>query len=374
MMKCLFLIFSGLIFASACSIADDTIDTYISREMRLRNIPGVAIAIIDHGRATTRTYGFANLETDSPVDTNSVFEIASVTKPFTATAIMMLVEEGKVHLDDSISTFIQHAPAVWKGITVRQLLSHTSGVRGGGWVECDGSPLLEISTQQQFDDIAKSPLLFPSGDSASYSDPGYFLLGMIIEKVSGMKYGEFMQQRIFNPAGMTSTRILDRREVVKNHVSCYTLRNGQIENGRRVWQHELPSYFGMASTVEDLIRWDSALGKGVILKPGSCATMWQPTKLKSGKEALLDGQHYGLGWFIQNVNGHRIVGHMGFLGSMIVRFLDDGLTIIVLTNLDTASGSHHVKLALGLASLMRPEFAPVFAPYLDDNTEGSKVK
>ncbi len=355
----------GLTLLLACSAiaTADELDAYVTSEMQFRKIPGVAIAIIDHDRVMKRVYGSANLETDTLVRTDSVFEIASVTKPFTASGVMLLVQDGKIHLEDSIDTLIEHTPASWKGITVRHLLSHTSGLRGGGWVECNGSPLLDISTRQQFEDIVKSPLLYAPGEGATYSDPGYFLLGMIIEKASGMRYRDFMQQRVFVPTGMTSTRILDRDEIVKGHVSCYTLQNGRIKHNRRVWQHELPSYFGMLTTIDDMVRWDLALRKGQLLRSETLFSMWTPTMLKNGELALVDGQPYGLGWFVGGVKGHRIVGHPGFLGSVVFRFLDDGLTIIVFTNLDVASGSHQVKLALGMASRLRPELAPALALY-----------
>jgi D-alanyl-D-alanine carboxypeptidase len=169
------------------------LDGYIQHEMEVRKVPGLAFAIVDHDEIIIeRAYGVANLETDTPLSVNSVFEIASVTKPFTATAVMMLVEDGKFRLDDKIMEFIENAPASWKDITVCQLLSHTSGLGGGHPVERDGSPLLDISIRQQFDDVAKSALQYAPGEGAIYSDCGYFLLGMIIEKVSGMRYSEFM--------------------------------------------------------------------------------------------------------------------------------------------------------------------------------------
>lgn len=341
----------------------DELDTYIRHEMEARNIPGLAFVVIDHRKIVAeRAYGTANLETNTPLSTRGVFEIASVTKPFTATAILMLVEEGKIRLDDPIVKFIDHAPAAWKDITVRHLLSHTSGLRGLGWVECDGSPLLKISAQRHFEEIAKLPLQFTPGDGAAYSDSGYFLLGMIIEKVSGMRYGEFMQRRVFSPFEMSETSILDRRVIVKNHVSGYTLHDGRVEHERRVWQHELPSYFGMLSTVDDLAKWNIALVEGRVLKPETLAQMWTPTKLKNGEFALVDGQPYGLGWFAGAINGHRIVGHPGFLGSAMFQFVDDQFTVIVLTNLDVASGkSHQVVLAQGIIAHLRPDL-PRFLP------------
>lgn len=333
------------------------IDAYIRHEMEVRKIPGLAFAIVDNGKIVTeRAYGLANLETDTPVSTNSVFEIGSVTKPFTATAVMMLVEDGKIQLDDQIIEFIENAPAAWKEITVRQLLSHTSGLGRGHPVERDGSPLLNISIRQQFDDIAKSPLQYAPGEGALYSDWGYFLLGMIIEKVSGKRYSEFMQQRVFSPFGMNATRIEDRRAIVKNHVGEYTLRESQLEHGRRVWQHELPSFYGMWSTVDDLAKWMIALVEGRVVKMETLDQMWTPTKLKNGDLALVDGFPYGLGWFVVDVNGHRVVGHPGFFGSVILHYVDERLTTILLTNLDVAAtGPYQVELAQGILAHLRPD-------------------
>ena len=343
------------------SRAADAIEEFVAREMQSKRIPGLVFAVVQHGQVTTeRAYGLANIETGTPVRTNGVFEIASVTKPFTATAVMMLVEEGKIQLGDSISKFLERTPPAWKEITVQELLSHTSGLRGGGWVEWDGSPLLKITTKQMFDDIAKSPLVSASGAGATYSDPGYFLLGMIIEKVSGIRYSEFMARRIFAPVGMENTGILDRKTIIKNHVSCYELRGGQLQNDRRVWEHELPSYFGIVSTVGDLAKWNIALDEGRVLKRETLAQMWTPTKLKNGSTALVDGEPYGLGWMVDDLSGHRVVAHPGFTGCIMIRFLGDDFTIIVLTNLDATTGPHELTLALGITERLRPELARLF--------------
>src|SRR5713101_2618714 len=240
----------SLLLAAPQPALGDKLDALLKHEMRLRRIPGVAFAVVDHGRVVAkRTYGFANLETGTRVRSDSVFEVASVTKPFTATAVIALAEEGKLNLDDPISKFIDGTPATWKSITVRHLLSHTSGLPGGSPVKRDGSPLLEITTRQQYDDVLMCSLASVPGERGLYSDPGYFLLGMIIEKVSGLPYNQYMEKRIFGPAGMKSSRIGDRRAIVRNHASCYLLRDGQLENDRRVWQHELPSFFGMWTTL-----------------------------------------------------------------------------------------------------------------------------
>lgn len=352
----------GCLCTTAGAAGSSGLDSYIQHEMQTQQIPGVAFAAIDHGNIVEeRAYGLENLETGTPLRSDGVFEIASVTKPFTATAIMLLVQDGKIRLDDPIDTFIDHAPLAWKDITVRELLSHTSGIKSLGWVECDGSPLLDITTERFFAEVAKLPLEFSPGERAEYSDSGFFLLGMIIEKVSGMRYAEFMQRRVFAPFGMASTSILDRRVIVKNHVAEYTLHGGQLEHDRRVWQHELPSYFGMLSTVDDLSKWMIALTEGRVVRPEILHEMWTATKLKDGKSAEVNGIPYGLGWFTLNLNGHRVVGHPGFLGSVIFHYVDDDFTVIVLTNLDVASGSHQVALAQAIVSRLRPNL-PRFVP------------
>lgn len=341
----------------------DRVDEFIKNEMSTRQIPGLAFAVIDNGKVTMkRGYGLANVETDTPMTTDSVFELASVTKPFTAMAVMMLVEGGKVRLDDPVTVYLDHTPEAWKDITVRELLTHTSGLGGGGWVEWDGSPLLDITTKQHFEDVVKSPPHFPPGEDASYSDPGYLLLGMIVEKVSGQRYRDFMQSRIFNPLHMTSSGIVDRREIVKKRVAPYTLHDGKLENGRRVWQHELPSYFGVMSTVDDLIKWDAALSNHSLLKESSLEQMWTPARLKNGQLAVVDGAPYGFGWIVRDIPGHRMVGHPGFLGSIVARFIDDKLSVIVLTNLDVASGNHPVTIAVGIATIVRPQLAAILKP------------
>ena len=334
----------------------DQIDAYIARQMQSRRIPGLALAVVENGKLTLKkAYGLANLETDTPVKINSIFELASVTKQFTATAIMMLVEESKVKLDEPVSTYIEHTPESWKTMTVRHLLTHTSGLRGAV-VIADGSPLLEASTKQQFDFIARTPLLFPPGERAFYSDAGYVLLGMIIEKASGQSYREFMQKRIFDPLQMQDTSILDRSRIIKNRVPTYTLRNGVLAHWRRDWQYEMPSFFGIFSTIEDVAKWDAALRNKMLLKPSSFDQMWSPAKLNNGQEAMVSGDAYGFGWALSEVRGHRTAEHAGASGTYILRFLDDGLTVIVLTNLDNPSGTQPGSIARGIAGLLKPEY------------------
>jgi len=340
----------------------DTLDEYIKREMAARNVPGLAFAVIEKGRVVREgAYGLANVETGAAVGIDSVFELASVTKPITAVAVMMLVEQKKLALDDPVDKYLPQVPAAWHEITIRGLLSHTSGLREYGLVKCDGSELLDISTKQQFEDLVKSELLFAPGTGTQYSDSGYFILGMIIESVSGQSYRDFLQQRVFEPLGMQHTSVLDQSAIIPNRVSPYTLRKGQLKNARRAWQHELPSWYGIWSTAEDMVKFDAGLSAGALVKLETLERMWVPATLKDGKNSSIDQNPYGFGWFILSASGHRIVGHPGWTGTLYVKYPDDHISLILLTNLDAGSGSQHVFLAQGLLELLRPEL-PRFLP------------
>src|SRR5574341_876826 len=196
-----------ILFAPAAIAAQSTtaIDSLITREMSARRIPGVAFAVVNDGKVVLKkAYGYGNLETEMPLTVNSVFELASVTKQFTAAAIMLLVEDGKVKLDDPINNYFDPPVALWQGITVRQLLTHTAGLQSGAVVNHQSSPLMYISTRQAFEMISTRPLFLQPGTHGFYADAGYFLLGMIIEKASGISYRAFLLRRIFDPLQMTN--------------------------------------------------------------------------------------------------------------------------------------------------------------------------
>jgi len=307
----------------------DQVDDYIRQAMQKRRIPGLALAVVKDGQVIkAQGYGVANLETETPVTPETVFELASVTKQFTATAIMILVEEGKVNVDDHISKYLENTPDSWKNITVRHLLTHTSGLPTLGKDFRSLVWTLSISTSEMYEAARKDSLGFAAGDKWDYSDEGYFLLGMIIEKVSGQPYANFLAERIFQPAGMTNTSVLNQYKVIKNRARGYTIFHDEVINIRRDTQVELPSHYGIMSTVLDMAKWDAALRSEKILKQSSLKLMWTPVKLNNGET-----YPYGFGWFLDEQHGHPIVGHTGITGTEITRFVNDSLTIIVLTNL-----------------------------------------
>ncbi|HEY4416669.1 MAG TPA: serine hydrolase domain-containing protein, partial [Verrucomicrobiae bacterium] len=173
----------------------DPVDDLVSSEMTKLQIPGLVIGITQHGETIkTAAYGFANLEWNTPAATNTVFEIGSVTKQFTAACILLLAEENKLSLDDKISRYLTNTPTSWRNITIRHLLTHTSGIKN--YTGLDGFELSRHLTQEQFiQQVGELPLVFPAGEKFSYCNTGYNLLGFIIENVSGEKYWDFLTQK-----------------------------------------------------------------------------------------------------------------------------------------------------------------------------------
>lgn len=354
----LLLVFVGLSGLSVAS-RSDPLDDVINAEMAKRRIPGLAVAVLREGKvALMRSYGIANLETSSPVRTTSVFELASLTKPLTATAVMLLVQDGKVRLDDPVVKYIDQAPEDWNAITVRHLLTHTAGFEELGTPTCEGVDLMDVSRSLQLERIRTAPRLFPPGEAARYSDPGYFLLGMVIESASGLSYADFMERRIFGPLGMSSTSILDQSRIIQDRVSPYTIREDRLLRARRDWQHELPSFFGVFSSLEDLARWEQAIVEGRLLPEAALREMWSPARLNDGSLALVLGQPYGLGWQLGDYRGRRVIEHGGFTGTHILRLPEDGLTILLLSNLDNGSGNMPALVAREVAGAMNPEYLP----------------
>lgn len=333
------------------------LDEYIRCEMRQRQIPGLALAITHNGELVAeRSYGLASIQNDAPVTAKTRFEIASITKPFTAVGIMMLVQDGRLELDAPVTRYLADAPAAWRTITVRHLLNHTSGVppMGHAWTERHKqSPetLVRLlgpdrSTEQEYKLALQDKLWFAAGAGWAYSDVGYFLLGVITERASGMPWRTFIEQRIFLPLGMTDSYVLDLWSVHKDEARPYTIRNGSVANMRRNLQVETPSYVGIFSNVGDLAKFDAALMTNRLLTEESRRVMWTPTRLANGETFP-----YSLGWEVWNSRGHAAQYHGGYTGTEFLRLPDDQLAVIVLTNLGAAT---RLGIAQNVAKMLVP--------------------
>ena len=325
--------FLSIIFLLTASIGAqaDGIDKLIKARMKERRIPGLSLAVIRNGKIIkAKGYGLANVELNVPATPETVYRLASTSKLFIATGIMILVEEGKVSLDDSVSKYLAGTPDTWQKITVRQLLSHTSGVAK----EAPGYDDFKVQNDADVIKTAYSlPLLFPPGEKAAYSNLGYFILGEIISKASGKPWSEYLTERIFKPLQMNATRTTSMAAIVPNRASGYVL------NGDRLQNVQIPLALrpsgAFLSTVIDLAKFDAALYTERILKKTSLDQMWQPVKETDTGEGRVKGSSFGLGWVAARVNGHRVVfkggSNTGFRATF-VRFVDDEVTVIILIN------------------------------------------
>jgi len=323
--------------------------------MAKQRIPGVLLGVVRDGKIIrARGYGFANLELDVPVTTESVFQTGSVGKQFTATAIMMLVEAGKLGLDDSLVHFFPEGAGVWRGITIRHLLTHTSGIADyGGEEDIMGKGVIDFRRDYTEDELIQRFVTmkadFAPGAKWSYSNTGYVILGILIHRITGQFYGDMLQERIFKPLGMTSTRIINEADIIKHRSAGYKLVKGEIRNQDWVAPSLNTTADGaLYTTISDLAKWDGALYTDRLLKRESFNAMWTPVRLNDGST-----YPYGFGWKVAPYHGHRLVAHGGAWQGFtmhIARFIDDHLSIVVFTNLDE-DNSHPDRIAYGVADL-----------------------
>jgi len=331
---------------------DAKVDEFVRGEMQSQHIPGLSLLVNKDGKiALAKGFGLANVEHQIPVKPETVFQSGSVGKQFTATAVMLLVEEGKIGLDDKISKYLTNAPPGWDNIKVRNLLTHTSGL---GDYPPDFDLRRDYTEDELLAKVTTTPLKFQPGEQWSYSNLGYLTLGVLISKVSGKFYGDVLQERIFKPLGMTTARIISEADMITNRAAGYRLVDGQLKNQEWVSPTMNTTADGsLYLTVYDLAKWDDSLYTEKILKRSSLAQMWTPVTLNSGKT-----HPYGFGWFVVDVRGHRLIHHGGSWQGFhcdIQRYVDDKLTIIGFDNL---TQSNLEKIIRGVAAIYNPELKP----------------
>lgn len=322
-----------LLFVVPCSAQDKLarrVDDYLKGEMQKQHIPGLAVAIIKDGQIVyARGHGLASVEHQVLVKPETVFQSGSVGKQFTAAAVMLLVEEGRISPDDRITKYFPAAPAHWQNITVRHLLTHTAGTTDYP----DNFDFRRDYTEDELlERAAAIPLAFQPGERWSYSNLGYVMLGILIGKVTGRFYGEFLQERIFKPLGMTTARIISEADIIPNRASGYRLVSGELKHQRWVSPTLNTTADGsLYLTLYDMAKWDAALSGEKLLKKSSLAQIWTPVKLNNGKTCP-----YGFGWALGEVNGQRLIEHGGAwqgFKSFIARYVNDKLTVIFFANL-----------------------------------------
>ena len=316
---------------SGKAVSVDSVDAIVQVQMRTKHIPGVSIAVVRQGNVVlTKGYGMANVELNIAATPQSVYAIASVSKQFIATGILLLAQDGKLQLDDDIHKYYPQAPQTWQGITLRHLLSHTSGI-------VRESPAFDPGKIQPDSVVVQSafplPLQFPIGTKWQYCNVGYFALADIIRKVSGQPWPTFLEKRVFAPVGMAATRTTTLSDIVPNRADGYEWTDNQLH--RALPYLALRPSGAFLSTVLDLAKWDAALYTDKFLTEASRKQLWTPVVLKDGSP-----YPYGLGWRIDSVQGAQRMHHGGSLPgfrSEYARFPQSGLSVIVLTNGDSAN-------------------------------------
>ncbi len=354
----------------------DTIDDYIAEQMREKNIPGLTLGIIKDGQIVkVKAYGLASIELDVPASTETVYQLASTTKSFTICAIYKLYEEGKLDLNASIAEYLPELPEAWAGVTVQHCISHTSGlppIFENSWTLPEEETIDELLKTVFKKEMAGRP-----GEKIAYNQTGYVLLGMIIEKATGMRFEDYLQSAFFKPLGMTSTRFGDYREVIKRRASMYTRIESFGKENIKISEDEIFTTYGNAylykpylhpcaglnSTVGDLIKWNLALDSDVLLTQESKDRMWHLELTEKNSLKLSDKMSMSGGWFVYDHPQYSGIGISGGTSNGYWRFPDEGLAIILLTNCQAGDPN---GIILGLAELFRGEKDP---PYLSTSTQ-----
>ncbi|HZF66573.1 MAG TPA: serine hydrolase domain-containing protein [Gemmatirosa sp.] len=321
--------------AHADSLADDV----VRRWMAEHHLPGVALAVVREGRVVlARGHGIADIARRTPVRPETPFQIASVTKSFTAVATLMLVAEGRLALDAPVGRYLPELPAAWRPATSRQLLGHTSGIPSISAFErppCDaGRAQADYRQGDVLREVACLPLAFAPGERWAYGDTGYYLLGRIIAALTGDTYEAFLRARMFAPLGMADTR-LQRRPPLPDVAQGYRWAEGRHEPVPPLDPMVDEANGALVSTVHDLARWGAALHTGRLLPAAVRDTMWTPVPVRTGAAP------YGLGFGLTPFAGRRRVGHTGGgpdCATAFSIFPDDRLTVILLANGELPQG------------------------------------
>ena len=345
--------------ATPATAAVDTaaLDAIVRRELASQRIPGVGIAVLRGERVLlARGYGHANLEQDVPVTSASLFQSGSLGKMFTAAGVMSMVERGELALDASVRRYLPEAPASWESITLRHLLSHTSGIPDYTGEQLD---YRRDFTDAQLASLAYAlPLEFPAGTRWNYSNTGYTLLGLIMGRVAGRPYWELLRERVFTPAGMPNARVISERDIVPRRVAGYRLQDGALAHQEWVSPTLNTTADGsLLLSLEDLIAWSRVVRDRRILAPASWEAMLSPMRLTSGRT-----HPYGFGWFLDSLAGRPVFQHGGSwqgFRTQLSRFDGADLTVIVLANLGSADP---MRIANAIAAAVDTSLSPPPAP------------
>ncbi len=349
----------------------DSVDDYLKAQMAARHIPGLSVAVVQDGQVVkTAAYGVSDVSAKTPATLDTRFILGSCTKPFTAVAVLQLVEAGKVSLDAPIARYLDGLPAAWSAITVRELMTHTSGLPN--YRQFLNYAKLSDPKYHQSGSVvallADKPLDFPPGTKYEYSNTNYHLLAQIIEKVSGQTYEEFLSSHQFQAAGMTAPRLAALPALLPSQAAGYNW-DGKRRRLNTIFLPRALDYGddGLVSTAGDLAKWMTALSTGQLVSETTLKQMITPGRLPDSTPTT-----YGLGLIIVLYKGQVLATHSGATpgyASTLAFFVDSRLSVVVLCNLwDQTDSGLTQTLMLGVAKPYLPA-APVLAAIPDSDPQ-----
>lgn len=356
-MRPVILLSIGAISSAPLRAQDSTVlhsvNRYVESERARQRIPGISVAILRGDRVLlARGYGMANVELGVPASDSTIYQSGSVGKQFTAAAVVMLAEQGRLGLDERITRWLKEGNGVWDGISVRHLLTHTSGM--AEYADSTFDYRKDYTENQLVRFAASRPLDFPPGDKWNYSNTGYLLLGVLIHRVTGRFYGDVLRDMIFAPLGMKSTRIISEADIVPNRSAGYRLVGNQLKNQEWVSPSLNTTADGaLYFSVKDLAKWAVGLNRQRTPSAKVLKEAWTPVRLNDG------GVYpYGFGWGLSEQRAHPRIGHTGSwqgFTTAIHRYPEFDLTVVVLANLAEA---HSGALAQAIAGILEPAVQP----------------
>ena len=343
----------------------DKVDSYMKAEMEKMSIPGAAVVVTRNGAVVHNgSYGEADLQLGVPVTSKTVFPLASITKTFAATAVMQLVEQGKLSVDATLGSLLPAVPSSWSGVTLSQMLGHTSGLPDVVVNPVTGTWLGE-TRDDALAKLAALPLQSKPGETWSYNQTNYMLLGMIVESVSGMPFTQYLETNIVAPLSPAKFYYGDSKAIIRNRGTWYSMidfSSGRPKRAAAIYPTTVsyPPFIhtaaGLNSTALDLARFVDAVAGGKLLKRQTADRMWTAVTLADGTVFRMEKTlGVGLGWIVDDVPGHRSVGGTGGSSVAFRHYRDDGLTVVVLTNLQ---GIDPDAMCDRIASFYIPGLAP----------------
>jgi CubicO group peptidase (beta-lactamase class C family) len=312
----------------------DGVEAFLRTQMQKRHIPGLQVAVVQHGKIVRLgAYGLANIQDSIPVSNQTLFQVNSITKAFTGVAIMQLVEAGKLDLAASPSRYLVGLPAAWHAVTIRQLVTHMSGIPD---IWDDQGKLIADGDSASWAKVQSLPMEFAPGSRFKYNQANYVLLGKLIDKLGGEPFAQFIKERQFDVAGMPQSGFYDSHDVVPHSARVYRITDGNLRCVYDDFPPSLRTAAGINTTAESIARWVIALQQGQLLKAkDSLATLWTPGLLNNGSPSGFGGplQGYAIGWPMTVPPEERAVGGIGGGRSAFFVYPDHDLAVIILTNL-----------------------------------------